>query len=105
MMDDLWLADAARSGLNNSQTVRGGPGYYESKMLPVKESFNHGQVAAFGSSTFDRSRLKGSALMASNLEVPGPGFYEGAMMATQVSTPGEKRKLKATFQAMSRGRG
>jgi hypothetical protein len=41
--------------------------------------------------------------MASNLEVPGPGFYEGAMMLTQVSTPGEKRKLKATFQAMSRG--
>ena len=101
---DIWLTESARAGHNHSSAVVGGPGYYDSKLLPIKESHYHGQIAAFGSSTFDRSRIKGSALMASNLEVPGPGFYEASLVTLQ-STPGEdqKRKVKATFKAMSRG--
>ena len=101
---DIWLADSARAGHNHSSAVLGGPGYYDSKPLPIKESHYHGQIAAFGSSTFDRTRIKGSALMASNLEVPGPGYYEGSLFSLQ-STPGDdqNRKVKANFKGIARG--
>ncbi|TNV86453.1 hypothetical protein FGO68_gene15435 [Halteria grandinella] len=62
---DQWLTTAVTSG----------PGTYDHKLLPVKESFNYGQLAAFGSNSFERQRLKGSALQAANLEAPGPGAY------------------------------
>ena len=50
-----------------------GPGYYDARVLPTKESFNFGHVP-FGSG-IDRSRLKGGALQATSLETPGPGSY------------------------------
>lgn len=62
---DIWL----------TANIGTGPGKYDQNMLPIKESFNYGQQGAFGSNTFERQRLKGSALQAANLEAPGPGAY------------------------------
>lgn len=64
---ELWFNDekslakplAGGSGTMNANLT--GPGYYNSKVLPVKESFNYGHVP-FGSSAFDRQTIKRSAL-------------------------------------------
>jgi hypothetical protein len=64
---DEWLFRDKTGGLS-------GPGSYDIRVLPSKESFNFGHVP-FLSSSYERSQLKGSALQASNLDVPGPGSY------------------------------
>lgn len=49
---DVWLTDKLRVGTNLSGIA--GPAYYETKLLPSKESFNYGMVP-FGSSSYERN--------------------------------------------------
>ena len=64
---DVWLRE------KRFKIHKSGPGYYNSKLIQNKESFNYGKIP-FGTS-IDRFRHKGGALDTGNLYCPGPGKY------------------------------